>query len=61
MGFDGPKKATSRQGFVNARLAELDRELAIVTSDVRRAEIELEIREWGQYRPPQPKVRSRRN
>jgi len=61
MGFDAPKKATSRQGFVSARLAELERELAIVTSDVRRAEIELEIGEWGQYRPPQTKTKARRN
>jgi hypothetical protein len=57
MRFDGPKKATSRQGFINARLAELERELAAVTSDVRRAEIELEMREWEQYRPPQPKFK----
>jgi hypothetical protein len=50
MRFEKPKH-TGRPGFVAARIAELQRQLATETNQVRRSELQQELNEWQRSRP----------
>lgn len=51
MRFEKPN-SSGRPEFVAARIAELQRQLAVETNDVRKGELQQELNEWKQSRPP---------
>jgi len=51
MPFDKPKKKSGRPEFVNARIAELQRQLAVETNENRKNELQSEINDWQRIRP----------
>jgi len=54
MRFEKPKKKSGRPGFVDGRIAEIERQLATETNETRKSELLQEISEWQRSRP-QPK------
>lgn len=54
MRFEKPKKS-GRPEFVAGRIAELERRLAMETNETRKMDLQAEIKEWRQSRPPQPR------
>ena len=54
MRFEKPKKS-GRPEFVAGRIAELERRLAMETNETRKMDLQAEIKEWQQSRPPQPR------
>jgi hypothetical protein len=59
MRFEKPKKKSGRPEFVNARIAELQRQLALETSENRKSELQAEINDWQRIRPKPSRDRSR--
>jgi hypothetical protein len=53
-----PKKS-ARPEFVGARIAELQRQLALERNENRKTELQEEINEWQRSRPKQKTERSR--
>jgi hypothetical protein len=51
MRFEKPKKKSGRPEFVNARIAELQRQLALETNENRKSELQAEINDWQRIRP----------
>jgi hypothetical protein len=58
MRFEKPKKS-GRPEFAEARIAQLRRELANETSELRKSELQREIDEWQRTRPKQKNDRGR--
>jgi hypothetical protein len=58
MRFEKPKKS-GRPDFAVGRIAELERQLATETNEIRKDELRTEISEWQRSRP-QPKRDDRR-
>lgn len=52
MRFDKPKKS-ARPEFVEARIAQLQRQLATETNETRKSELQNEINDWQRSRPKQ--------
>jgi hypothetical protein len=50
MPFEKPKKS-GRPEFVTARIAELQRQLALATNENRKIELQEEINDWQRSRP----------
>ena len=51
MPFEKPKKRSGRPEFVTARIAELERQLALETNENRKSELQAEIDDWQRSRP----------
>jgi hypothetical protein len=51
MRIEKPKKKSGRPEFVNARIAELQRQLALETNENRKGELQAEINDWQRIRP----------
>ena len=51
MPFEKPKRKPGRPEFVSARIAELERQLALETNENRKSELQAEINEWQRIRP----------
>lgn len=51
MRFEKPKKKSGRPEFVNGRIAELQRQLALETNENRKSELQAEINDWQRIRP----------
>jgi hypothetical protein len=58
MRFEKPKKS-SRPEFAEARIAQLRRQLADETNEVRKSELQREIEDWQRTRPKQRDDRGR--
>jgi hypothetical protein len=58
MRFVKPTKS-ARPDFVEARIAQLQRELATETNETRKSELQDEISEWQRSRPKQRNDRGR--
>lgn len=58
MPFPKPIKS-ARPGFVEARIAELRRQLATEVNETRKVELQNEINEWERNRPRQRTERGR--
>jgi hypothetical protein len=58
MRFAKPAKS-ARPGFVEARIAQLQRQLATETNEIRKSELQNEINEWMRSRPKQGNDRGR--
>jgi hypothetical protein len=54
MRFEKPKKKSGRPDFAAGRIAEIERQLATETNEIRKGELQQEINEWQRIRP-QPK------
>jgi hypothetical protein len=54
MRFEKPKKKSGRPDFAAGRIAEIERQLATETNEIRKGELQQEINEWQRSRP-QPK------
>jgi hypothetical protein len=52
MRFDKPRKS-ARPEFVEARIAQLQRQLATETNETRKSELQHEINDWQRCRPKQ--------
>jgi hypothetical protein len=59
MPFEKPKKSSNRRDFTSARIAELERQLALEKNEVRKSELRDEIGEWQRSRPKVKTERSR--
>jgi hypothetical protein len=51
MRSEKPKKKSGRPEFVNARIAELQRQLGLETNENRKSELQAEINDWQRIRP----------
>jgi hypothetical protein len=51
MRFEKPKKKSGRPEFVNARIEELQRQVALETNENRKSELQAEINDWQRIRP----------
>jgi hypothetical protein len=58
MRFDKPRKS-ARPEFVEARIAQLQRQLATETNETRKSELQNEINDWQRSRPKQRNGRGR--
>lgn len=58
MRSDKPRKS-ARPEFVGARIAELQRQLALEKNENRKIELQEEINEWQRSRPKQKTERGR--
>lgn len=51
MPFEKPKKKSGRPEFVAARIAELQRQLALETKENRKSELQAELDDWRRSQP----------
>lgn len=58
MRTEKPRKS-ARPEFVGARIAELQRQLAVEQNEVRKTELQEEINDWQRSRPKQKTERGR--
>lgn len=58
MRFEKPKKS-ARPDFVEARIAQLQRQLATEVNETRKSELQSEINDWQRSRPKQKTERGR--
>jgi hypothetical protein len=58
MRFEKPKKS-ARPEFAEARIAQLQRQLATETNEIRKSELQNEINDWQRTRPKQKNERGR--
>jgi hypothetical protein len=58
MRFEKPRKS-ARPEFVEARIAQLQRQLATETNETRKSELQNEINDWQRSRPKQKNDRGK--